>query len=126
MTPAPQAPAPPPSASHRMHPVVRRHFRRNILVAAIMMFVSLLLGMGGFHFAGGYNTADSFSQAALLLGGEGPSGAYPNSATSIFAGCYALYSSLLYLVVTALLLAPVFGHVLRRYRLDTDEGAKHT
>ena len=107
-----------------MHPAVRRHFRRNILVAATLMLFSLLLGMGGFHFFGGFAGADSFSQAALLLGGEGPSGAYPNSATSIFAGCYALYSSLLYLVVTALLLAPVFGHVLRRYSLDTEGGGK--
>lgn len=91
------------------------------MLAAILIVGSLAVGMLGFHLAAGYDLVESFSQAALLLGGEGPSGAYPNNPSRIFAGVYALYSGLAYIVVTALLLAPVFGHVLRKHHLETDD-----
>ncbi|MBP2648566.1 MAG: hypothetical protein H6Q77_2190 [Gemmatimonadetes bacterium] len=77
--------------------------------------------MLGFHYTGDYGLVESFSQAALLLGGEGPAGSYPNDAASIFAGVYALYCGLAYIVVTALLLAPVFSHVLRRHHIDVGD-----
>ena len=104
-----------------IHPAVRRYARRNLQYAVVLILVSLLGGMAGFHFTGGYGMVDSFSQAALLLGGEGPSGAYPNDAVRIFAGLYALYSGLAYIVLTALLLAPVFGHLLRRHHVDVGD-----
>ena len=77
--------------------------------------------MLGFRFTGGYGVVESFSQAALLLGGEGPAGTYPNDPSKIFAGVYALYCGLAYIVVTALLLAPVFSHVLRRHHIDVGD-----
>jgi hypothetical protein len=106
---------------HRIHPAVRRLARRNLLLAALIITVSLGAGMLGFHLAGDYGPVESFSQAALLLGGEGPSGAYPNDPSRLFAGVYALYSGLAYIVVTALLLAPVFSHVLRKHNLDVGD-----
>jgi hypothetical protein len=111
-------PLPPEPAIPRLHPAVRRRARRNLRLAVVLIVLSLLLGMVGFHFTGDYGLVESFSQAALLLGGEGPPGAYPNDPTRIFAGIYALYSGLTYIVLTALLLAPVFGSVLRRHHID--------
>ena len=105
----------------RLHPVVRNLARRNVVLALALIGCSLAVGMLGFHLAAGYDLAESFSQAALLLGGEGPSGSYPNNPTRIFAGIYALYSGLAYIVVTALLLAPVFTHVLKRHHLDVGD-----
>jgi len=102
----------------RLHPAVRPHARRNLRLAVALIIVSLLLGMAGFHFTGDYGMVESFSQAALLLGGEGPSGAYPNDPTRIFAGIYALYSGLTYIILSALLLAPVFSSVLKRHHVD--------
>ena len=94
-------------------------------LASVLVLISLAIGMLGFHLAGGYDLVESFSQAALLLGGEGPSGSYPNDPTRLFAGVYALYSGLAYIVVTALLLAPVFSHVLKRHHLDVDDTESH-
>lgn len=91
------------------------------MLATVLIMGSLAVGMLGFHLAAGYDLAESFSQAALLLGGEGPSGSYPNNPSRIFAGVYALYSGLAYIVVTALLLAPVFSHVLKRHHLEVDD-----
>jgi hypothetical protein len=102
----------------RLHPAVRPRARRNLRLAIILIVLSLLGGMAGFHYTGGYGLVESFSQAALLLGGEGPSGAYPNDPTRIFAGIYALYSGLTYIVLSALLLSPVFSSVLKRHHVD--------
>lgn len=109
---------PPDPETHRIHPAVRRTARRNLMITAVLIGVSLTIGMLGFHFTAGYGLVESFSQAALLLGGEGPSGAYPNDPSRVFAGVYALYSGLAYILVTALLLAPVFSHVLKRHHID--------
>jgi hypothetical protein len=95
-------------------------------MAAILIVVSLAVGMLGFHLSAGYGLIESFSQAALLLGGEGPSGTYPTDASRIFAGAYALYSGLAYIVVTALLLAPVFSHVLKRHHIDVGDTESHS
>ena len=102
----------------RLHPAVRQRARRNLRLAIVLITISLLLGMAGFHFTGDYGMVESFSQAALLLGGEGPSGAYPNDPTRIFAGIYALYSGLTYIILSALLLAPVFSSVLKRHHVE--------
>ena len=105
----------------QLHPAVRQHARRNLRYALILISFSLLLGMAGFHFTGSYGLVESFSQAALLLGGEGPSGAYPNDPTRIFAGVYALYSGLTYIILSALLLAPIFSHLLKRHHVDVGD-----
>lgn len=120
MRPA-SGPNPPEHPAHLLHPSIRRLAARNLLVAAALIMGSLAIGMVGFHVAGGYGAVESFSQAALLLAGEGPSGAYPNDASRIFAGMYALYSGLAYIVMTALLLAPVFTHVLKRHKFDVGD-----
>lgn len=117
MTPTPDDPDAVPVIP-RLHPAVRARARQNLRLAAFLIVVSLLAGMAGFHFTGGYGLVESFSQAALLLGGEGPSGAYPNDPTRIFAGVYALYSGLTYIILSALLLAPVFSSVLKRHHVD--------
>lgn len=108
-------------ATRALHPTVRQHARRNLLIAVILITASLLFGMIGFHLTGGYGVAESFSQAALLLGGEGPSGEYPNNPTRVFAGVYGLYSGFTYIVLTALLLAPVFAYILKRHHIDVGD-----
>jgi hypothetical protein len=104
-----------------LHPAVRQHARRNLQFAVVLILVSLLGGMAGFHFTGGFGMVESFTQAALLLAGEGPAGAYPTDSVRIFAGLYALYSGLAYIVLTALLLAPVFGHLLSLHNVDVGD-----
>lgn len=118
MTPGSSDPEPTPAA-HRIHPTVRHLARRNLVRAVVLIVASLGVGMLGFRITADYDLVESFSQAALLLGGEGPSGTYPTNASKVFAGVYALYSGLAYLVVTGLLLAPVFSHLLRHHKAES-------
>ena len=89
--------------------------------ATALVIASLLLGMAGYHFAGGLPWIDSFENAAMLLGGMGPVGVVTSDAGKIFAGVFALYAGLVFLVITALMLAPVFHHVLHRFHWEASE-----
>lgn len=57
----------------------------------------------------------------MLLGGMGPVGELPNDASKLFAALFALYSGLVFLVVTALVLTPLFHHVLHRFHWESRE-----
>ena len=77
-----------------------------------------MLGMAGYHWIAGFSLVDSFVNACMLLGGMGPVGDLPNNAGKIFAGVFALYSGLVFLAVSILLLTPVMHRVLHRFHWE--------
>jgi hypothetical protein len=90
-------------------------------VSALLVAGSLGLGMLGYHGIEGLPWVDAFLNASMLLGGMGPVDNPHSEAGKLFAGLYALYSGLLFLVLTAILLAPVFHRVLHRFHLEDIE-----
>ena len=106
-------------------PINRTHFLRRVTLhaafAGAVVAVSLLLGMAGYHFIGHLPWIDAFENAAMLLGGMGPVGVVTSASGKIFAGVFALYAGLVFLVTTALMLVPVFHHVLHRFHWEASE-----
>src|ERR671936_249582 len=107
---------------HRSQPLAsRRVFVRRMahhgFYAAMLVALSVFLGMVGYVEIAAMSWTDAFLNACMLLGGMGPVGTLPDKpAPKIFAGLFALYSGLVFLVVTALLLAPVFHRALQRFQ----------
>ncbi|HXY42138.1 MAG TPA: hypothetical protein VEQ10_20855 [Vicinamibacteria bacterium] len=103
---------------------LRRFLRRlagHFAVASALAALSLVAGMAGYHALEGLSWLDSFLNAAMLLGGMGPVGNGPQTpAGKLFAGIYALYSGMVFLVAAGLLLAPVFHRVLHRFHWEAD------
>jgi hypothetical protein len=88
-------------------------------VAAVgLLAASLGAGMAGYMAFEGLPWIDAFLNAAMLLGGMGPVDAPRTSAGKLFAGLYALYAGLVFLVTAALLFAPIFHRVLHRFHWD--------
>ena len=58
---------------------------------------------------------DAFVNAAMLLGGMGRCLATP--AGKLFAGLYALYAGLVFIVSAALILTPVLHRLLHRFHV---------
>ena len=62
----------------------------------------------------------------MILGGEGPIAEMQTDGVKLFASIYALYSGLMLLTTTGLLLAPwihaLVYHSQRQARRDADEG----
>lgn len=105
-------------------PLPRRAFVRRILwhvvVSQLLVVASLFLGMAGFHVTDGLPWLDAFVQAAMLLGGMGPVSTPHSDAGKTFAGLYALYCGLVFIVVAGLLIAPVVHRILHRLHWDDE------
>ena len=79
-----------------------------------MVFVvgSLAIGMGGYEYFEDLSWRDAFLNAAMLLGGMGPVEAPQTPGGKVFAGLYALYAGLVFLIFAGVMLVPVLHHVL--------------
>jgi hypothetical protein len=91
---------------------------QHLAVALLLLALSLGLGIWGYAHYEGLSRLDAFLDAAMLLGGMGPVHAPVTSAGKLFAGCYALYAGLVFIVTLALILSPVLHRVLHRFHWD--------
>ena len=90
----------------------------SVSIAAVLIGLSLFGGMAGYHFLEKMPWLDAFANASMILSGMGPMGELRTSEGKLFAGCYALYSGLVLILVTGLILAPIVNFVLHRFHLD--------
>lgn len=89
--------------------------------SALLVGVSLAIGIIGFHLLAGLTWVDSVLNASMLLGGMGPVGDLGDTPGKLFASLYALYAGLVFLAVGGLLIAPLLHHALHRFHLEQDE-----
>lgn len=85
--------------------------------AAVLVALSLFVGMWGYHHYEGLPWLDGFVNAAMLLGGMGPVNPLTTAAGKLFAGIYALYAGLIFLIVAGVLMAPVIHRIAHRVHL---------
>jgi hypothetical protein len=87
---------------------------------------SLFLGMFGYHRLAGISWTDAFYNASMILTGMGPAldiDQLPvdcQTGVKLFAGFYALYSGVVFLAATGLLLSPVIHRFFHKLHLDVD------
>lgn len=108
--------------SRHQKPLARAQFRRRLAWhmsgAVLLLTISLALGMIGYHALEQLAWTDAFLNAAMLLGGMGPVNAPVSPEGKIFAGIFALYAGLVFLIAAALVLAPVLHRLLHRFHWD--------
>lgn len=97
-----------------------RRLLRFTIASLSVILVSLLIGMVGYHWLEGFAWIDAFLNAAMLLGGMGPVGELHTSAGKLFAGCYALFSGLVFLGAVGLFLAPIFHRIQHHFHLELE------
>lgn len=105
-------------------PIPRRHFVRRMAVhfagASALVLASLVLGMLGYEHFERLPWRDAFLNSAMLLGGMGPVDMPQSPNGKLFAGIYALYSGLVFLVTIALLSAPVLHRLLHKVHWEEE------
>ena len=108
--------------SKKHQPLTRSQFLVRILnhlaAALSLLFVSLLLGITGYVIFEHLSVIDAFLNASMLLGGMGPVNIPVTTGGKIFAGFYALYSGLVFIVSAALIFTPVLHRILHRFHWD--------
>jgi hypothetical protein len=87
------------------------------LAAVGLLLVPLIVGVVGYIGLAGLRPVDAFLNAAMILGGMGPVDPLPTDAAKIFAGLYALFAGVFYLVVAGVIIAPFLHRVLHRLHL---------
>lgn len=111
---------------HRSHQLVPR-FRfalrllRHLLISAGIIATSLVGGILGYEHFEHLRWRDAFLNAAMLLGGMGPIKTDLSESGKVFAGLYALYAGLVFIVAAGVLLAPVVHRLLHSVHCDLDE-----
>jgi hypothetical protein len=88
---------------------------RNLLIGFAIIAFSLGLGMIGYSYFEKMNCIDAFLNASMILSGMGPVSTLQTDGGKIFAGCYALFSGIVFLVVIAIIIAPIFHRFLHRF-----------
>jgi hypothetical protein len=105
--------------AHRQR-VFRHGLARAGAIAGVLVGLSLLVGVLGYRHFAGLDWSDSFYSASMILGGMGPTEPLRTNGAKIFAGMYALYSGLVLIASTAVVLSPFMTHVLHVFHADRD------
>jgi hypothetical protein len=116
---------------HKSAPLLPRHhfIKRQIRHTAIafsLIAVSLLVGMAGYMGLAHMSWPDAFLNSAMLLGGMGPIGDLPNTVSKIFAGLFALYAGVVFIVSAGILIAPGAHRILHRLHLEAQRRDKRS
>jgi hypothetical protein len=90
----------------------------SFLIALLLIGSSLFGGMWGYAHFEGMSWLDAFLNASMILSGMGPADQLKTDAGKLFAGCYALYSGLVIVLASGIVLAPVVHRILHRFHVD--------
>ena len=113
----------------KQYPVISRRaflgrIASHILVAAVLVGVSLLMGTIGYHFLARLSWVDSFLNASMILGGMGPIDPLRTTIGKLFASIYALYAGFVLLISVGIIIAPVFHRLLHNFHLEKKDDNK--
>ena len=92
-----------------------RRLSLHVLAAVGLMLGSLAIGMTGYMYFEHLAWRDAFLNSAMLLGGMGPVDAPKSNGGKVFAGLYALYAGLVFLITAGVMLAPILHRVLHKF-----------
>ncbi len=118
---------------HRSQPLLpRRRFVGRALqfagAALALIVVSLLIGMAGYGYFAGCSPTEAFYNSSMILTGMGPAldvtrEEYTGTRASIevFAGFYALYSGVVFLAASGLVLSPLIHRFFHKLHLDVKD-----
>ena len=110
----------------RLHPLLPRSYflqrlLRHFALAALLLLLSLWLGMAGYEHYEQLPWRDAFLNASMLLGGMGPVNNPVTPDGKLFAGCYALFAGMVFIVTASIILAPVLHRMLHLFHCDERE-----
>lgn len=92
----------------------------NLMVSLLILAISLLIGILGFHYINQSSWIDSIHNACMLLGGMGPVIDMTNNTAKLFSSGYALFCGVVFITNIGVLLAPVIHRLLHRLHMDDD------
>lgn len=104
-------------------PIASRHkfiwrLIRSVCAGLLFITFALLIGMIGYHLTENMSWVDAFANASMILSGMGPFGPMQTTAGKIFAGIYALFSGLVFILGMGIIFAPVVHRLFHQWHID--------
>jgi hypothetical protein len=91
---------------------------RHGLAASGTMVAALALGIVGYHATEGLPWLDSLLNASMILSGMGPVDELRTPAGKLFASFYALFSGIVFLATSGILVAPLVHRLIHGLHLE--------
>ena len=90
----------------------------HIVLGAGVIVGSLAVGIVGYMVFAHMQPVDAFLNASMILGGMGPVDPLKDDGSKLFAGFYALYSGVVFLIAVGVIAAPVLHRILHKLHAD--------
>ena len=94
----------------------------HLLTVMLLMAFSLLLGMAGYWYFEGHSWSAAFMHTSFLLFGFGHLTQPQSLSGQIFLGFYGFYASLVFILITAIMLTPVAHRLLHAFHIEGQDG----
>ena len=91
----------------------------HMVIALGLLAFALGAGMVGYNYFEHLPWLDAFLNTAMLLGGMGPVNAPITAGGKLFAGLYALYAGLVFIVTAALIFTPIVHRLLHKFHWNS-------
>jgi len=91
---------------------------KSVGIGLSITLAALGIGMIGYHHFEHMSWTDSFANAAMILSGMGPLTSLQSDAGKLFAGIYAMFSGLAFIVILGVVFAPVVHRFLHKFHLE--------
>lgn len=101
-----------------------KRLSRNIIIGSIIIVFSLGIGMIGYNQFENMSWIDAYVNASMILSGMGPLSPLNTASGKIFAGTYALFSGVVFLVVIAIIFAPIIHWFFHKFHLKEEHENK--
>jgi hypothetical protein len=76
--------------------------------------------MAGYQYFEELPWRDAFLNVAMLMGGMGPVDPPKTDGGKVFAGLFALYAGLVFLVAASLVFAPIVHRIMHKFHWEKD------
>ncbi len=91
---------------------------KNLVIASLIMFACLLIGIFGYHYTAGIGWLDSLHNASMILSGMGPVVEIKTVGGKWFSSLYALFSGVVFITNIGIILAPAIHRIIHRLHLE--------
>jgi hypothetical protein len=93
------------------------HFAHSAWIIALW----LLIGMLGYHYLSDLSWIQAFLNASMIASGMGPVDTLNSDAAKLFASFYAIFSSLVFIGLMGIMLAPIAHRVVHLLHANPDK-----
>ncbi len=90
-----------------------------IVWGLLSIAVALFIGMLGYHYFEHMSWVDAFANASMILSGMGPLTPLNTIGGKIFAGLYALFSGLAFILCIGIIFTPIVHRLYHKFHIES-------